>query len=257
MTLMRPVWSWTNHLRNATLTAAGEASGMPVANLAIEHRWQKWRSLATTTWFGADLGDSKSLQAFALTGTNWSDAATVRLRLSASAVGDGDVLDTGTIAAGVDSRARQWIYVLDAALAARYMRLDIADDGNSDGFVEAGIGWAGPALVTSHYQNYGSGPKLNDLSTGSSGLGGATFIDAKPNVRVRGFTIAGLSEDEAFDSILPMLDVGSVYNVLYVPRPGHARQNVEAIVGLVQRDKPVVEETHGRWAVTGEIRERL
>lgn len=125
------VLGYADRVRPGSLTGSSALATLPVANLQTQRLGQLWRGQpgVTSAWLVADFGAAKSIGAVLLAGTNLSPAATWRIRLSSSdATGAaGDVLDSGTVAAGVDVRFRLALLVLATDRAGRYLRLDLAD----------------------------------------------------------------------------------------------------------------------------------
>ncbi len=293
---MSSAWSWKNLARQATLSASSAAAGMPVNNLKTDHLAEQCRLLVTTGWIGADLATAQEIGLIALFGVNWSAGATLRIRLSNVALGNGELLDTRVetanamlletgsyllledgsrilleaqdvvdVAGDIDvdgaddyyTGAKQFLYRLETAITARYVYVDIVDSGNADGYLQQGILWIGPLWNTSLGIVVGADEGNDDLSIGTASLGGQTYIDERPQLRVFRGAYDFLTEDEAYDDLQRLMNVGSKRNVVLIPDVDSPHVNVQSICGLLPKQKrrgfmPV---TYKSFAF--EIRERL
>lgn len=293
---MSSAWSWKNLARLATLSASSAASGMPATNLKSDHLAEQCRLLVTTGWIGADLATAQQIGLIALFGVNWTTAATLRIRLSNVSLGAGELLDTRVtvygnlltesggyvltedggrilldtggnedLAGDIDaddadeyySGAKQFLYRLETAISARYVYIDIIDSGNPAGYLQQGILWIGPLWTTSLGIVIGADEGDDDLSIGTASLGGQTYIDERSQLRVFRGAYDLLTEDETYEQMKRLMNVGSKHNVVLIPDTGSPYVNVQAICGLLPKQKrrgfqPI---TYKSFAF--EIRERL
>lgn len=151
-----PILGYRNWADGATLAGGSWQTSWPLANMQdIELALVARSSDATSgsTLVTIDIGSAKSIRLIAITGHNLGATATIRVRAAASS---GDV----TASPAVDTTQNVWLgsntpttntgqngdpihtpcalVILSAAQSYRYWRVDIADTGNADGYVEIG-----------------------------------------------------------------------------------------------------------------------
>ena len=132
----------------ATLVADSEVSTLPAANLQNIQPKKKWRTTSLTPYLTLDFGAAGcAANGFALIGHNLTSAATIRVRGKATfPVTSSPTVDTTASSAWPATGKpadTYWPHYLSwlawsNAVALRYWRVDIADSGNADGYVQAG-----------------------------------------------------------------------------------------------------------------------
>lgn len=239
--------SSTNYSDSATsITADSEASGLPVTNLQDRQLVKVWRSDSdTTVQIDVNFGQGRIIDFIALIRHNISQNGTIRWRLSnvsdfATTVYDSGTVDAwpiveefGTLPWGVFS----WggflnpevaasynissFAVLTTAVAAQYLRIDIADSGNSDGYIQAGRLIAGPSYRPSVNMAYGFDVQFVDESRVTKSRGGQTFIDEVERFRRIRFDLINLPEAEIFGNVFNNIDRlrGIAKDILVIPQP--------------------------------------
>ncbi|MGE0155106.1 MAG: hypothetical protein AB7R90_21005 [Reyranellaceae bacterium] len=255
---LRSCWSPENLLRLATVSASSEAGGLPLSNaIADPHGGTVWRALASTVTVSAAWATSVPLRAFALARTSLSPLARLYIRLSNVAPGDAEAWDSDWLAGDVEPGFAQWVLVIEAAISARYMQLDIVDPGNASGYIDTGFLWAGDAFETVFNPVWGLAVGHDDPSQGRASLGGQTYNVVRPPVRVARGAYDLLPDEQAQGELLDLARAGSQANVLFVPQPGIRARNREAVIGLLQKSHRLPVTAFGRTAWDFEIRERL
>ncbi len=251
--------AWINRVDAAVLTASSEVSSLPVADLQSEHLSDIWRtSAAPPAWLGADFGAAVEIGVVGIFGTNLTPTATWRIRLSNVALGNGEVLDTGTIGAGVKAGYRQALHVPAAPLTARYARLDLDDAGLAGLYVQAGRLWAGPLWRPARNFRYGAAPGRTDPSARTPSKGGQIWTDVRAQARAQEFELAALSEAELLDGPLEADRLaGIVKAVLFVPDPAAAEIGRRAVLGLIEDLTPAPLFAHDLYRKAYRIVERL
>jgi len=108
--------------------------------------------------------------------------------------------------------------VLDQAVQARYMRIDLA---NGDGLIEVGRVFAGPSYRPSNDMAYGWSIGWVDDSVVTKSRNGNTFIDEKPRYRRLEFDLVAMPEDEIFHNVFNHLDrrKGIASDIIVIPQP--------------------------------------
>ncbi|HEX7048602.1 MAG TPA: discoidin domain-containing protein [Longimicrobiales bacterium] len=237
--------SWINHLVGApVLTASSEVATMPVTNLIDDHRSSRWRSVgAGSAQINFDLGSIMPIGVVGLFGLNHR-AAQWRIQLSATGIGNGDVLDTGTIDANIKPGYAQTVYCPPEPLNARYGRITLTDASDPPIQAhEAGTLWVGDLYRTQRNFSYGDAPMWTDPSVISRSRGGQVYVDVRDPFRAYELEFRGLTREEAYTVALEIDRVAGVRgNVLVVPTPGGPFQNYEAILG-----RPVIATPVPRW----------
>ena len=132
----------------ATLVADSEVSTLPAANLQNIQPKKKWRTTSLTPYLTLDFGAAGcAANGFALIGHNLTSAATIRVRGKATfPVTSSPTVDTTASSAWPATGKpadTYWPHYLSwlawsNAVALRYWRVDIADSGNADGYLQAG-----------------------------------------------------------------------------------------------------------------------
>ncbi|MGE0154815.1 MAG: hypothetical protein AB7R90_19515 [Reyranellaceae bacterium] len=256
--VLKSCWSPENLLRRATVSASSEAAGLPLSNaISDPHGGTVWRALAASATISAAWATARSLRAFALAHTSLSSSARLRLRLSNVEAGGIDAWDSDWLAGDIEPGFGQWVLVLEQAVSARFLEIEIVDPGNSSGFFDVGIVWAGDAIETAFNPVWGMAVGHDDTSQGRASLGGQTYSLVRPKVRVARGSYDLLPESQALGALLDLARRGTGDNVLFVPEPGIRARNREAVIGLLQKSHRLPVTAFGRAAWDFEVRERL
>ncbi|MGE0658267.1 MAG: hypothetical protein AB7F36_01700 [Reyranellaceae bacterium] len=256
--VLKSCWSPENLLQRATVAASSEAAGLPLSNaIADPHAGTVWRALAASATVSAAWSSAKPLRAFALAQATLSASARLWLRLSNVEAGAADAWDSGWLAGDVEPGFGQWVLVLEQAVSARFLEIEIVDPGNTTGWIDIGVAWAGDAFETAFNPRWGMAMGHDDPSQGRASLGGQTYALARPPVRLARGSYDLLPEAQAQGELLDLARRGSLDNVLFVPQPGIRARNREAVIGLLQKSHRLPVTAFGRAAWDFEIRERL
>lgn len=270
-----------NRLDEATITVGSEYVSLPKANLKDRRLSKVWRSQVVTapvnspvgyrdttagrTWLEIDLGQTRVLDVFSLLSHNLTQDATIRVRLSSVADFSTTIYDSGMVPAwpsiggygslpwGVFS----WGEIIAPAeasfysimslqiisqVSARYVRLDIVDSSNPDGYVEAGRIWVGPAWKPSQNIQFGWNIGFVDDSTVSYSRSGQAFVDEKSRRRVLEFVLANIPESEMYGNALDFIDrrKGVSGDLLVIPQPNRPDLFInEVIYGRMKNLQPI------------------
>lgn len=259
--------SATNYVDTATsITADDEVATLPVENLQDRQIVKIWRNTQTTAQIDIDFGAGKIVNFAALIKHNISQTGTIRWRFSnvsnfATTAYDSGVVDAwpvveefGTLPWGVFTwggylnptvAANYTIStfdVLDQAVQARYLRIDISDPDNADGYLQAGRLLSGPAYQPSI--NYANGVEFEfiDESRITKSRGGQTFVDEVERFRRMRFELINMPEAEIFGNIFNQIDRlrGVAQDILVIPQPD-------------EPDTWITQNIYGRIAQTGPI----
>jgi len=107
--------------------------------------------------------------------------------------------------------------VLDQAVQARYMRIDLA---NGNDLIEVGRVFAGPSYRPTNEMGYGWEISWVDPSRITRSRSGQTFVDILPRYRVISFELNGLPGAEIFHNVFNHMDrrKGISEDVLVIPQ---------------------------------------
>jgi hypothetical protein len=209
-----PIYSDVGVLYTPTLSGGSWVAGLPLTNLQTRYLDAVARSsnaLAASTTFDIDLGVARPLRVFAILVPNATFAATVRFRTSNSAGSFGSpvydstadvILPAGQTAETLDGLNVWKVFVASAAGSARYVRVEISDAANPDGYVDVAR-----VVIAGGYQpthNMAHGLRFwYDTSTTRRETDASSFIyDKRPIRRAAAFTLPKLTDAEAFGTAL-------------------------------------------------------
>ena len=259
--------SAVNYVDDGTLTVDDEVATLPGTYLQDRQIVRIWRNTQLTAQIDVDFGQSRIVDFAALIKHNISTTGTIRWRLSnvsnfATTVYDSGVVDAwpiveefGTLPWGVFSwggylnptvAAEYTIStfdVLDSTVQARYLRIDISDPDNADGYIQAGRLISGPAYRPSI--NYANGVEFEfvDESRVTKSRGGQTFIDEVERFRRIRFDLINLPENEVFQNVFNRLDrlKGIAGDILVIPQPDKPSTWItQNIYGRITNTDPIV-----------------
>lgn len=278
--------SSTNYSDEATsISADSEVATLPVENLQDRQLVKVYRSDGTTdVEIDVDFGQGRIVDFVALIRHNISQTGTIRWRLSNAADFATTQYDSGTVDAwpvveefgtlpwGVFSWggrinpevAAQYqissFAVLDSPVQARYLRINISDDDNAEGYIEAGRLIAGPAYRPS--TNYGFGVEIQfvDESRIVKSRGGQTFVDEVERFRRIRFELQNLPEAEIFGNVFNNIDRlrGVAKDILVIPQPDDPKTwPTQNIYGRLVSTQPIINRTLEFYGRTLEIEELI
>lgn len=256
-----------NYVDSGTLTVDDEVASLPGTYLQDRQIVRVWRNTQLTAQIDVDFGQGRILDFLALIKHNISTTGTIRWRLSnvsnfATTVYDSGVVDAwpiveeyGTLPWGVFSwggylnptvAAEYTISafdILDNTVQARYLRINISDPSNTDGYLQAGRLLAGPAYRPSI--NYANGVEFEfvDESRVTKSRGGQTFVDEVERFRRIRFDLINLPENEIFQNVFNQIDrlKGIAGDVFIVPQPDKASTWItQNIYGRITSTDPIV-----------------
>ena len=275
----------TNYVDTAgAITADNEVATLPVANLQDRQIVKVWRSAQTTAQIDVDFGAGKVVNFAALVKHNISQSVTIRWRLSdasdfSTTVYDSGVVDAwpiveefGTLPWGVftwggylnpEVAANYTIStfdVLSAAVQARYLRIDISDPTNADGFLQAGRLISGPVYEPSI--NYSNGVEFEfiDESRITKSRGGQTFVDEVDRFRRMRFELVNIPEAELFGNIFNQIDRlrGVAQDILVIPQPDDPSTWItQNIYGRIAQTGPIVNSALNYYSRLIEVEELI
>jgi len=259
--------SSTNYSDSGTVTVDDAVGTLPITNLQDRQIVKIWRNTQTTAQIDVDFGQGRIVDFAALIKHTISQTGKIRWRLSnasdfSSTVYDSGLIDAwpiveefGTLPWGVFSWggylnitvAAQYTIstfaVLSSPVQARYLRIDISDPDNTDGYIQAGRLIAGPAYKPSI--NYANGVEFEfvDDSRITKSRGGQTFVDEIERFRRIRFELINLPENEMFQNVFNAIDRlrGVAQDILIIPQPDEPTTWItQNIYGRITQTSPIV-----------------
>lgn len=231
-----------NRIDEATITG-GSWPTLTLANLQDRRLSRVARSadaLTTSTIIDIDLSTVRALRAVALINHNLSQDANWRVTIGSSS-GGSDVYDTGWQGAWAmtfDSEMIEWAadnwwggiadsdylrhpWIICAPMIAyysgQYVRIEIDDTTNADGYVQIGRVFVGGGFVSRYNAQVNIAEGWNDRTTITTGPSGVEFIDEQRRSRYARFSLPRL-ELEDFKRVFELqrrLGIGA--EVLFLP----------------------------------------
>lgn len=111
-----------------------------------------------------------------------------------------------------------YISLLDSAQSLRYWRVEVADTGNSDGYVQVGRLFMASTWVPSVNYSYGAGLGYQDPTPIDTSLSGAEYFDVRSRFRVFNFELQYILNTEAYNYALELQRLsGTSGEVLVIP----------------------------------------
>ena len=258
--------SSTNYSDSGTLTVDNAVGTLPITNLQDRQIVKIWRNSQTTAQIDMDFGQGRIVDFVALIKHTISQTGKIRYRLSnvsdfSSTEYDSTLIDAwpiveefGTLPWGVFSWggylnitiAAQYTIssfnVSTSPVQARYLRIDISDPDNTDGYLQAGRLIAGPAYKPSI--NYANGVQFEfvDESRITKSRGGQTFVDEVERFRRIRFELINLPENEMFQNVFNAIDRlrGVAQDILVIPQPDEPTTWItQNIYGRIAQTQPI------------------
>ncbi|MCG8596121.1 MAG: hypothetical protein MI785_17410 [Kiloniellales bacterium] len=252
----------------AVLRAAAGADALPVGNLQTQQPGEAWRSTAVAgDAVEADLGAAAEVDLIALLYTNAASAATWRVRAAAvqpdlvAAPG----YDSGSLPVWPAAGLETWPFVhailwLGAAVQSfRWWRVDYADLGNPDGYLQAGRLYIAKAWQPSRNRRRGLSLGFQDLSPRERTRGGQLYPLALPRTRVLSFALGFLSEAEMYANAFELDRLrGRSGDLLVIPDPDKPAQiQRQAVYGLQAELTPIVDPAHEVFETAFTVEEQI
>ena len=252
--------AWDNKADAAAVTAGSEVTTLPGSNVKTQHLSQKWNTVAgvKSSYLLFDMLSAVACALLAVLGTNLTSAATMRLRASntdSTAVA-GDLLDTGTIAAGVKTGYGA-IYKSFNSVTARYWRLDLTDASLPDN-LQVGRVFLGPSWSHTDKLTYGWSVTPVDASVIDESYGGQEYADQRPQRRQLDFTLDWGTEANMYGNAFAMARAnGIVLDAVALQDINSAYLSEQAVWGRVTAWMPLIHRATRIFTQKFTIRERL
>lgn len=253
---------WNNRSPAAVWTASSAKTSLPASFLGTEDLAETWQSAegVDAAVLLADAGAAVPVGAVVLLDLAGTDAATLRVRLStADPTGAaGDAFDSGTVS-GFAPMWRHWPVLLPADVAARYLRIDLAEAG-APRLELGGIGFGPTWRPEANFERgWGWGQDAADSVT--QAWSGREWIAEGAAPRVLRLRLPAVTPEEMAAQVRPAVrQVRGSRPVLALRDPDAAPLGAEAVWGPNRafRDRVEFPEvSHQRFRVDFEIAEML
>ena len=217
------ILSHRNRADAATLSGGSWLAARPLSNLQSRFLSKVARSSDATTastLLDCDFGAAMAIRVVALRFTNLSLNATIKIQLRTATAGGGTLVaghsdfvaiwpamyagspDRQPTAEEAEDLPKLFLLVLEAEVEARFLRIEIVDTANADGYVELSRLWAGPAWQPERNFTYGAEFGLTDDTETSESPAGAVFAGTTRKRRTMSLSLDWLDLDEGFQQAL-------------------------------------------------------
>lgn len=276
-----------NRADEAVLTPGSEQPGLPATNLQDRQITRPWRTATTdpaSTWLEVAFGANRTVGAVALVRHNFSQGSTWRVKVADDPTFQNLKYDSGDLEVwpnfeefGTQAWGTfQWggvlpqevaeqitlsaYHLLPEQVVATHVRIEISDDSNPDGYLQVGRLVAGPYYRPSRNMDWGWSIGFEDPSEVSKSRGGQTWIDVAERFRVLRFSVANLSEREAFNNIFDHLlrRKGTTGDLLVIPDSTRPDQfHNLALYGRMRSLDPITNPAWEAYETSFEIEELI
>lgn len=277
-----------NRAPDAALSGGAWSANAPVSNLQTRFSFERARSIDTdlsSTMVDAALDRARDVRFVALVRHNLSVVAKYRLRAS-SVAGDfsAALADTGwcDVWPGImPFGAQVWgddgwwggkptaediagypallLVVLPESVRARYWRLELSDQANAAGYVEAARLWMSGEWQPLYNMSWGNSIAWEDASQVATALDRTEYFDEAVKTRVLRASLERLNHDEAHARFLEMTrQLGVTRELLVVPDANDAMHLIRrSFVGRLRQLSPVEAYAVGLYKGALEIKESV
>jgi len=231
---------WRNLALGATVIASSNIPGTPPATVQDDDVQFRWRSQSSSDSLIFDLLDFASLDTIALVALT---ATTIRVRVSATdPTGElGELYDSNP--QSVSQVYEQAIFLLPAAVAGRYVRVDLTHSTKS--YVEAGFAVIGAKMQFTYNYDWGGGRGRIDPGRRAVTEDHQTQIDRRARMRTAALNFGWVNETERW-AILEAMDseAGLSENVLLIMDCASVDLARDTILGLIDELAPTIDVAH-------------
>lgn len=243
----------------ATLTAVGSVEPtLPLDNLQSMRpsevcRWEDRDGVGLVI----DLGGSYAISVVALLFLNGTVACQRRVRLAAT---QDDLTAAPLYDTGLDTLADPTRFVeVFTAVTCRWVRIDLSDPENADGFLEAGRLYVAAAWWPELNVSEGWQLGFEDDSEVTRALNGGQLVTRRGKRRVLRASFRFQSEDELYDNAYALMEArGIARDVLVVRDPDGTTQRLrQTVYGLMGDTEPIVHATAGLYDWDFTVRELI
>lgn len=252
---------------DATITTGSEASGLPASNLLTSQPGDKWRATdLNNAYVVLDLGSALEFDLIWLGYTNASSAAQWRVRAAATEAGltSAPDYDSGTVGFWPQTGLGDWSFThgfihLSTSETRRWVRIDVSDTGNGDGYFQAGRLYLSKGWQPATNVSFGFAVGFVDLGEKGRAGGGQLYAVDRELPRIWQATLGFMTETEAHDNLFDLIRRRrSSRDVLVIKDPAASDHVMENMVyGLMAQPRPAVHRAFGIFENRFEVEEML
>ena len=278
--------AYDNFLDNATLAGGSWEGTLPLTNLQKQQPSTVARTTndsAGSTVLTINLGARKPINVVSLIHHNLSNAATWRIQIGNDSGYSTNLVDTGAVDV-VDATEAfgelQWgefiwggkpasavlatfrpiaFYYSATPVLAQYVRIEVGDNANSDGYIQAGRCYVAAAFTPANNVAYGLETSFVDNSRSVISRGGQVYVDTVPKRRRFGFRFHYMDEDEAYSQANEIQRLkglsGDVLMAIDVDDTTHRMR--QSCYGRLATLQPLTAETTGQFSMDMAIEELI
>ena len=278
---------WPNRLTDsgAALSGGDWAPTLPLSNILNRTPSVIARSVdldEASTQFDLTLPADRVLKAFALTNHNLTISATWRLSVGTT-LGGADQYDSGWLPAWMlnfDDGLLEWespswwpgsydddyighpfasIHVANGNPAGRYLRVEISDPSNPEGYVQLGRLFAGSGIEPAYNMTYAFSQGWVDTSTSEAAIGGSEYYDERRRYRQVAFELPWIDQTTEFRQHYEMQRrLGTTGECLYLPDIADmAACQLTGFVGRMEQLSPIEYPFFRKRRIAYKMRETL
>ena len=233
----------------ATIATDSEHANFPVTNLKKIQPAHIWRSnLVTSAYIELGPLTSTAFDLVSLICTNLTSTATWRIRtansqanLTASPIHDSTAITFWPTTNLDDWESINGFYVIPSPSAVTWIRIDLVDSANPNGFLEASRIYVSKMWQPTVNMKYDWGIGYNDASIFDKTIGGNTLITPQGKIRVLNFDLDFEDEDEMFDNAFYLdRNRGESGDILVIPDYENSnRIHDQSVYGLSRALAPI------------------
>jgi len=251
----RFVFSYRNYVDSATFsegaTASEWLSALPLGNLKTPLLSEKARTDSDDEVdFDVDLGANKTISMIALLAHNLSSTAQWRIQISQKAD-----LSTTVYDSDWQSAETQDTFGFIDTVFGRYIRINLSDVGNSDGYLQAGRLIVDAPWRPANNIQYEWRLRRVSRSTKRRSRGGQPWVDRLQDYDRLAFEVLAGDEDDMWSQAYEAdrrLAQGGDCLVMVNPTNSSYRKE-QSIYGSLRSQSSIIEETRGLWRKVFEI----
>lgn len=279
--------AYGNLIDTATLSGGSWLSSLPLTNLQDRRIGKVGRSsnaLVASTTFDIDFGITRLQRVFALVGHNFTTAARYRFRFGDDATFATSTVDSGWVDVWpivypygslpwesgsfwtgryseeeIEGYNATTVYIADAVFSARYVRVEIDDEDNADGYVQIGRAFAASAWQPTRNMVYGASLGFIDRTVVQEARSGAESFDVRPSPRIARFGLEAMDEDQAMALAFEIQRrLGTSGEILFVWDPSDTVNAIRRqFLGRLRVLNAIENAGPDRWRSPFEIKELL
>lgn len=279
--------AYPNRIDTSTLSGGAWQPSLPLSNLQVRELPEVARTADATlasTQFTINLGKLRSVRVVALAGHTISITGKIRIRIYADGAFTTLLYDSGWLdvwpsiypfgsvpwddprfwdgkPTAEDLAGITWLYtnLLPAAVVGQYIKVEINDTANPDGFISIGRAFVASQFQPAINMSWGASIGYEDKTPVAEALSGTEYFDQRQPYRIARVKLDWLSEAEGFGTALDMQRrQGISGEVLYMYDPDDTTYRVmRSFLGRMRMLSAIEAPSFGRTATAYEIKEIL